>query len=81
MRLRLAPLLTHGPVHVNEDMQVVGKSGTVISGLYCAGADIGGIDVEIYNVKVMGHSMRWTVTSGRIAGNHAAKTIAIKKER
>lgn len=80
MRLRLAPLLTHGPVHVNEDMQVVGKNGAVIPGLYCVGADMGGIDVEIYNVKVMGHSMRWAVTSGRIAGKHAAKMITMKKE-
>ena len=80
MRLRLAPLLTHGPVHVNENMQVVGKHGAVIPGLYCVGADMGGIDVEIYNVKVMGHSMRWAVTSGRMAGIHAAKMIAKKKE-
>lgn len=75
MRLRLAPLLTHGPVHVNENMQVIGKSGVVIPGLYCVGADMGGIDVEIYNVTVLGHSMRWAATSGRIAGEHAAKTI------
>lgn len=81
MRLRLAPLLTHGPVHVNEDMQVVGKQGCAIPGLYCVGADMGGIDVEIYNVKVLGHSMRWAVTSGRIAGAHAAKMIADGKER
>lgn len=75
MRLRLAPLLTRGPIHVNGKLEAISKLGHPIAGLYSAGSDIGGTDNDVYNVKVLGHSMRWAVTSGLIAGESTAEYI------
>lgn len=60
-----------GGVLVNSNLQVIKNDGTVISGLYAAGADV----AEIYNNSyplVEGVTMMMALTGGRIAGEQAA---------
>jgi fumarate reductase flavoprotein subunit len=66
---------THGPIRVNQRMEVLNQQGTVIGGLYAAGVDIGGTDVDTYNLILSGHSFGFAVSSGRIAGENAARYI------
>jgi fumarate reductase flavoprotein subunit len=67
---------THGGLKINQYMQVMDKKGNPISGLYAAGLDIGGTESETYNTRFPGHSYGFTINSGRIAGEHAAKRIS-----
>jgi fumarate reductase flavoprotein subunit len=66
---------THGPIRVNHRMEVLNQQGAAIGGLYAAGVDIGGTDVDTYNLTLSGHSFGFAVGSGRIAGENAARYV------
>ena len=68
-------LVTHGVIKTNKRMQVMDTNDDPIPGLYVAGDDIGGVDEDIY-AGMGGHSIGFTVTSGRLAGLNAASFIA-----
>ncbi len=62
-------VLTDGGLAVNEALQVLGEADEPIPGLYAAGsAGQGGL-----MLKGHGHHIGWAITSGRIAGRHAAE--------
>jgi succinate dehydrogenase/fumarate reductase flavoprotein subunit len=71
IRNKLAILLTHGPLRVSTEMEVVDTNYNPIPGLWAAGADIGGTENDTY-AHLAAHSSTWTMTSGRIAGENAA---------
>ncbi|MBN1625877.1 MAG: FAD-binding protein, partial [Deltaproteobacteria bacterium] len=70
IRNKLAILLTHGPLRVSTEMEVVDTGYNPIPGLYAAGADIGGTENDTY-AHLAAHSSTWAMTSGRIAGENA----------
>jgi fumarate reductase flavoprotein subunit len=76
---KLAIHLTHGPLRVNEDLQVVDKNHDPINGLYAAGSDIGGVENDTYAGSVPAHSSGWALAGGRIAGENAAEYSKSKK--
>jgi fumarate reductase flavoprotein subunit len=80
IRNKLAILLTHGPLMVNPDMAVVNKNHDAIPGLYAAGADVGGWENDTY-ANVPRHSSSWTMASGRLAGENAAKYATTSKSK
>lgn len=69
---KLKTVVTHGPIKVNRDMQLLTKDDVPIPGCYYAGLDIGGIDSDSYASSVACHSTLWSLASGRIAGKNAA---------
>lgn len=75
----LAIHLTHGPIRVTTQTAVVDKNHDPIPGLYAAGNDIGGTDVDTYAGVVSRHSSGWAFAGGRIAGESAAAYVKSKK--
>lgn len=71
----LAIHLTHGPIRVTPRMEVVDKNHDPIPGLYAAGNDIGGTDVDTYAGVVPRHSSGWAFAGGRLAGENAAAYV------
>ncbi|MBP2656144.1 MAG: Succinate dehydrogenase/fumarate reductase, flavoprotein subunit [Firmicutes bacterium] len=69
----LAMLVTRGPLKVNTKMELLDTNDDPIPGLYAAGVDIGGTDSDTYASGVACHSIGWSLSSGRIAGENAAK--------
>ena len=63
----LSPALFNGTVVTNQ------------AGLYAAGNDIGGTDVDTYAGVVSRHSSGWAFSGGRIAGESAAAYVKSKK--
>ncbi|MER9076747.1 FAD-dependent oxidoreductase [Mesorhizobium sp. M0904] len=64
-------VLTEGGLRINALMQVLSPDGTVIPGLFAAGATgQGGIILEGH-----GHHLGWAFTSGRLAGRGAATIL------
>ena len=72
---KLGILLTRGPLKVNSSMALLDNNYDPIPGIFCAGVDIGGTDTDTYCCPLAAHSFRWALTSGRIAGESAAKSI------
>ena len=68
-------MTTHGGIKVNHRMEVLDTKDTPIPGLYAAGVETGGTDSDTYDSHLTGHSFGFTVNSGRIAGETAAKFI------
>jgi succinate dehydrogenase/fumarate reductase flavoprotein subunit len=65
-------VFSDGGLRVNEQLQVLDASGSVISGLFAAGSTgQGGLILEGH-----GHHLGWAFTSGRIAGRNAATLAA-----
>jgi fumarate reductase flavoprotein subunit len=64
-----------GGVRVNEDVQAVRSNGTVIPGLYVAGADSSGNIYDNSYPDYEGLSQAYAMNSGRIAGEHAAAAL------
>ena len=61
-------VIADGGLRVTNRLEVVGRDGTPIPGLFAAGsAGQGGLLLEGH-----GHHLGWAFTSGRIAGRHAA---------
>ncbi|MBK9609799.1 MAG: FAD-dependent oxidoreductase [Betaproteobacteria bacterium] len=63
---------TDGGVAVSDELQVLGKDGQPVPGLYAAGfSGMGGVLLEGH-----GHHLGWAFTSGRLAGRKAAYNVA-----
>lgn len=80
IRNKLAIHLTHGPIRVTPKMEVVDTDHDPIPGLYAAGNDVGGTDVDTYAGVVTAHSSGWAFSGGRIAGESAAEFVKAKKK-
>jgi succinate dehydrogenase/fumarate reductase flavoprotein subunit len=65
-------VLTDGSPRVTARLEMLDRSGKVIPGLYAAGSSgQGGLLLEGH-----GHHIGWALTSGRLAGKHAAYDVA-----
>ncbi len=70
-------VFTDGGLRVTERLEVVGRDGSPIAGLYAAGSTgQGGVLLEGH-----GHHLGWAFVSGRIAGRNAALEIAAELEK
>lgn len=65
---------TLGGVRINEKIEAVDKNGQPIPGLYVAGADAGGMYGRSY-VDFEGGTLGFAYTSGKLAGENAAKYV------
>lgn len=72
VRVRPATIGTMGGIKVDLDMHVLKADGTAISGLYAAGACANG-DFFYKEYPASGTSIMMCFTTGRIAGENAAK--------
>ncbi len=64
---------TFGGVQTNENFEVLDENGEVIPNLYATGENA---NKRIYNqVYMSGSAVQWALTSGRIAGAHAANSL------
>ena len=70
-------ILTHGGIRVDETMRVQRADGSVVPGLFAAGADISGIDAAGYQVSMAGHSFGFALTGGRIAAKSALHLTSV----
>jgi len=77
---KLAIHLTHGPLRVSAELEVVDRNHDPIPGLYAAGSDIGGVENDTYAGVVPAHSSGWALAGGRIAGENAAAYAKSKKK-
>jgi len=66
---------TIGGIKINERMQVISQNGMVIPGLYAAGVITGGWEGETYCALLLGSARGFALSSGRIAGENAAKFL------
>jgi len=80
IRNKLAIHLTHGPLRVTSELEVVDKNHDPIPGLYAAGSDIGGVENDTYAGVVPAHSSGWALAGGRIAGENAAEYAKSQKK-
>jgi fumarate reductase flavoprotein subunit len=71
-------LVTHGGIKINFKMEVLDKDNNPISGLYAAGIDTGGVDVDTYTLGLPCHSFGFALSTGRIAGKEAAGYVVKK---
>ncbi len=78
----LGLVTTHGGIKINHRMEVLNLQDIPIRGLYAAGVETGGTDADTYNVLLSGHSFGFTINSGRIAGENAARYVLdVNKQR
>jgi fumarate reductase flavoprotein subunit len=75
IRCYIKLLTIHGGPRINHHMQVLNQQQEPIGGLYAAGDETGGIDSDSYNIFLSGHSFAFVLSSGRIAGENAARYI------
>jgi fumarate reductase flavoprotein subunit len=68
-------LQTLGGLKVNEHMEVLNQQDNPILGLYAAGVDTGGWEPDTYCDKLSGAALGFSINSGRIAGENAAKFV------
>lgn len=66
---------TLGGIKIDGDMRVVTADSQVISGLYAAGDDAGGMYGDTYDLNVAGGTFGFALNSGRIAGENAVSFI------
>lgn len=66
-------LETIGPVKINERMEVLDRQDKPIPGFYAAGIITSGWESHDYGGTPPGSAMGFTITSGRIAGENAAR--------
>lgn len=64
---------TIGGIKINEYTEVLDKEDNPIPGLYAAGVDSGGWESATYCWQLPGHAFGFSIYSGRIAGEKAAK--------
>jgi fumarate reductase flavoprotein subunit len=69
---------TIGGIKINHDMEVLDHHESPIPGLYAAGNDTGGWVSDTYCFVLTGTALAFALNSGRIAGENAAKYVAIK---
>ena len=70
---------TIGGIKINEHMEVMGKQGHPVPGLFAAGVDTGGWESETCCAILSGSAFGFAVNSGRIAGENANTYSAIMK--
>ncbi len=63
---------TMGGIKVNERMEVLDRSGTLIPGLFAAGVITDGWMPQTYCTEMFGSACSYAINSGRIAGENAA---------
>jgi fumarate reductase flavoprotein subunit len=68
-------LVTLGGIKINEKAEVLDRKGSVISGLYAAGCDAGGMYGDSYDISASGIGSSFAFNSGRIAGENALHYI------
>jgi fumarate reductase flavoprotein subunit len=56
-------------------MEVLDYQGTSIPGLYAAGIDVGGWETDVYDTNLSGSALGFSLNSGRIAGENAARFV------
>jgi len=66
---------TIGGIKINYRMEVLDHEDNPIPGLYAAGIDTGGWEADTYNVVLSGTTFGFAISSGRIAGENAAKCV------
>lgn len=75
-KARTCFLGTLGGVKVNHRTEAVDAYGSPIPGLYVVGLDAGGLHAESYSMKdTSGITSSFAVSSGRVAGENAAKYL------
>ncbi|MCR4443006.1 MAG: FAD-dependent oxidoreductase [Peptococcaceae bacterium] len=79
-RCQMSMLVTRGPLKVNIKMELLDKNDNPLPGFYAAGVDIGGTDSDTYASSVASHSLRFALSSGRIAAESAARSILAAKQ-
>jgi fumarate reductase flavoprotein subunit len=67
---------TLGGIKVSRGMEVVGRQGGPIPGLYAAGDCASGWEHSDYNLRHPGSAMTFALCSGHIAGRRAAEYVA-----
>jgi fumarate reductase flavoprotein subunit len=67
--------VTEGGLSVDQQLRVLDESGTPIEGLYA----VGGVGQGGMLLKGHGHHIAWAMTSGRVAGEAAARRILSAK--
>jgi fumarate reductase flavoprotein subunit len=67
---------TLGGIKIDHRMEVVGKQGNLISGLFAAGDNASGWDYASYNFGHPGSALCFALCSGFIAGENAAKHVS-----
>lgn len=68
-------VVTHGGIKVNQRLEVLNAEGKALPGVYAAGVDIGDTEANSYNIFLSGHSFGFSVISGRLAGENAARFV------
>lgn len=66
---------TIGGIKINENTEVLNKDFEPIPGIYAAGIDTGGWEIDTYNAVLSGTTFGFAVNSGRIAGENAADYV------
>jgi fumarate reductase flavoprotein subunit len=66
---------TIGGIRINEKTEVLNKEYDPIPGVYAAGIDTGGWEIDTYNAVLSGTTFGFAVNSGRIAGENAADFV------
>jgi fumarate reductase flavoprotein subunit len=66
-------LSTIGGIKINHRMEVLDREDNPIPGLYAAGVDTGGWEADTYNAVLSGTAFAFSVNSGRIAAENAAR--------
>jgi len=69
-------LTTIGGIKINHRMEVLDKDDNPIPGLFAAGNDTGGWEMDTYNAILTGTTVAFALSSGRICGENAQKYIA-----
>ncbi|NTV89884.1 MAG: FAD-binding protein [Clostridiales bacterium] len=68
---------TQGGISINDKLEVLGKNGEVINGLYATGDNCSGWVTQNYSVP--GSSLAWCFNSGYMAGENAAAYVNVLK--
>jgi fumarate reductase flavoprotein subunit len=75
---RVSIVVTHGGIKTNHRMEALDAEEKTVPGLYAAGTEIAGTSANTYNIFLSGHSFGFSINSGRIAGEEAAKYVMKK---
>lgn len=78
--LKLVPCIlnTNGGIRINYRTEVLDKNDKPIPGLYAVGNDAGGWNGKTYLMNFSGNGLSFVITSGRMAGENAAKFVSGK---
>jgi fumarate reductase flavoprotein subunit len=66
---------TIGGIRINEKTEVLNNEYEPMPGIYAAGIDTGGWEIDTYNAVLSGTTFGFAVNSGRIAGENAADYV------